>query len=173
MADVLVQVVDEHDRPVNGATKDEIWKQGHWHRIVRIMVEDAQGRLLLQKRAPHKQPYPDRWDNSAAGHVDQNETYEAAARRELAEELGIERAELEPVDTFKSQKMYEWRKLNRFNKTFRVVVNPNEVHVDDPDIAEVRWMTIPDIRQLIAEHPDKVTDGLRDAIARYYTINST
>lgn len=166
--DGLIQVVDEQDNPIGEATKDELWKKGLWHRIVRVVAEDEEGRVLLQKRAPHKQPYPNRWDNSAAGHVDVGESYEQAAHRELAEELGVTGATLEPLGGYQSQRVQEWRKLNRFSKIYRVRIDPAHVHVDEPDIAEVRWFTVQEIKQLIKEHPGNVTAGLCYVMEHYY-----
>ena len=46
----LIQIVDEHDQPVGAASMDEAQTKGLWHRIVRVMVEDGQGHVLLQLR---------------------------------------------------------------------------------------------------------------------------
>lgn len=60
------------------------------HRAVHLLVFDAEGRLLLQKRSATKRIQPGRWDSSVGGHVDPGETPEAAVRREAREELGLE-----------------------------------------------------------------------------------
>lgn len=66
------------------------------HCSVHIAVFDSQGRnILLQKRSLNKDIQPGKWDTAVGGHVDAGESIEAAARRELAEELGICNAELE------------------------------------------------------------------------------
>jgi len=46
------------------------------------------GRLLLGLRAAHKKAFPGCWD-VIGGHVEADETPEAAMRRELLEEIGI------------------------------------------------------------------------------------
>jgi isopentenyldiphosphate isomerase len=60
------------------------------HRTVHVVVRDGAGRLLLQKRARHKDIQPGRWDTAVGGHLQPGEDWAAAARRELAEELGLE-----------------------------------------------------------------------------------
>ncbi len=66
------------------------------HCSVHIVVFDAQGKnILLQKRSLAKDIQPGKWDTAVGGHVDAGESIEAAARRELAEELGVDNAELE------------------------------------------------------------------------------
>lgn len=88
--DEELDVVDERDEIVGSAGRDEIHRRGLLHRSVHVFLVDGAGRLYLQKRAPWKKEHPLRWDSSASGHVLRGETYEAAACRELAEELGID-----------------------------------------------------------------------------------
>lgn len=71
-------------------SRTAIHADGDWHVASFVWVFDAAGRVLLQRRAPHKAVWPGRWDASAAGHVTAGETAVEAARRELAEELGLE-----------------------------------------------------------------------------------
>ena len=55
--------------------------------LARLRGERAE--LLLQKRSAQKDSFPGLYDISAAGHLDPGEDFAAAARRELAEELGV------------------------------------------------------------------------------------
>ena len=47
-------VVGDNDQPIGEFSKDEVWKKRLRNRIVRIMVEDEQGCILLQKRSKGK-----------------------------------------------------------------------------------------------------------------------
>lgn len=82
-------VVDERDQPVGRALRREVHARGLWHRAVHILVFDAAGRVFLQKRSLLKDMCPGLWDSSCSGHVDAGEEYDAAAIRELAEEIGV------------------------------------------------------------------------------------
>jgi len=85
----LVDVVDEADRPIGVLPLAEVHRQGLYHRSVRVAVFDRHGRVYLQKRSQSKDLYPGRLDLSATGHVRAGEAREAAALRELREELGL------------------------------------------------------------------------------------
>ena len=60
------------------------------HCSVHVVVFDSSGeKILLQKRSLSKDIQPGKWDTAVGGHVDAGEAVEAAAYRELKEELGI------------------------------------------------------------------------------------
>ncbi|HKU18960.1 MAG TPA: NUDIX domain-containing protein [Candidatus Saccharimonadales bacterium] len=163
-----VIVVDEHDNVIGAETLKEVWKHGLYHRIVRIMVEDPDGRILLQKRAPNMDLSPGRWDHSAAGHVDEGDNYEQAAARELHEELGVD-TELQQVATYRTNGNFQGRILNRFNRLYRCMLPADTPFKLQPEeVSEVRWFTVDEIKRLIAEHPERVTDGIVDVMERFY-----
>src|ERR1044072_9307689 len=84
-----IQIVDENDQPIGASTRQEAWASGSYYRLVQIILRDKEGNFLLQKRSSKKALYPNRWTNAASGHVDEGETYETSAPRELQEEVGI------------------------------------------------------------------------------------
>ncbi len=89
MADELFDVVNEQDEPVGRALRSEVHARGLLHRAVHVLVFDQHGRLFLQKRSMTKDTSPGLWDSSCSGHLDAGEDYDAAAVRELREELGL------------------------------------------------------------------------------------
>ena len=63
--------------------------------VVAGLIEDAQGRILLAQRPPGD-PYAGHWE-FPGGKVDPGEPPDAALRRELAEELGVQIGHVSPV----------------------------------------------------------------------------
>ncbi len=96
-ADEIFDVVDAQDHVVDQAERGRVHTEGLTHRAVHVFAFDRRGQLFLQKRSHLKDTMPLRWDSSAAGHLDSGESYEAAAVREVEEELGIADAEIEFV----------------------------------------------------------------------------
>lgn len=168
-SDELIQVVDENDKPLRGDTRQHIWEQGALHRIVYIMVESPEGEILLQKRGSNMDTFPDCWDVSAAGHVDAGEEYDIAARRELEEELGLTGFELSELGKYQSSDTFEWRKLNRFNVAYRVVVPRNtKFALQEAEVGSTKWFSTEEVKQLINEHPDTVANGLKNVFSHFY-----
>ena len=87
--DELFQVVDLDDRPLASRTRRECHADRRLlHRSVYVLVETAAG-MLFQRRGWQKDTGAGLWDLACAGHAAAGEEPLAAARRELAEELGI------------------------------------------------------------------------------------
>lgn len=88
--DELLDLVDEKNRVVGRVLRKKVHGDPSLrHRAVHVFVKNAAGDLYLQKRSARKQIQPGKWDTSVGGHVEAGQSYEEAARREAAEELGI------------------------------------------------------------------------------------
>ncbi len=87
--DEWFDVVNERDEVVRQALRRDVHAHAWLHRAVHVWVFNAAGQLFLQKRSLIKDMSPGLWDSSCSGHVDAGEVYDAAAKRELWEELGL------------------------------------------------------------------------------------
>jgi isopentenyl-diphosphate Delta-isomerase len=87
--DERFDVVDANDVVVGQATRGEVHARGLLHRAVHVVVSNQAGEIFLQKRSLAKDTCPGCWASSCSGHVDSGEDYDAAAQRELAEEIGV------------------------------------------------------------------------------------
>ena len=93
-ADEIVALVDEDNRVIGSARRAQVRAQRLVHRATYIFVFARDGRLFLQRRTEGKDMYPGYWDAAAGGVLTAGEEYDESARREAAEELGIEDMEL-------------------------------------------------------------------------------
>lgn len=88
MTEEIFDVVNEHDEVVGQASRREVHARRLRHRAVHLLLFDRAGLVFLQKRSMKKDLSPGKWDSSSSGHLDAGEDYDAAAVRELGEELG-------------------------------------------------------------------------------------
>jgi isopentenyldiphosphate isomerase len=92
-----VDVVDEDDRVVARLPRAAVRARNLRHRAVYILVLDRRGRLFVHLRTPTKDIYPGHYDVAVGGVPRAGEGYADAAAREIAEELGVADARLEPL----------------------------------------------------------------------------
>jgi isopentenyldiphosphate isomerase len=152
------------DRPISThefKTRQRVHQDHDWHRSVHVWIVDAPRKLVaLQKRSPQKDTFPNRWDISAAGHMEaggsgnpnntNNHSSRETAVREVAEELGISitASDLEFVFTCPAEQAplggcnaYEdvyFVQRDRHNCTFSIGL---------AEVTGVRWLPIPDLKQ--------------------------
>src|SRR4051794_16615855 len=88
--DELVDVVDEGDRVIGTVPRRQMRAERLRHRAVFVAVFSSAGQVLVQRRSEAKDLWPGWWDIGAGGVVGSGEGFDAAARRELREELGID-----------------------------------------------------------------------------------
>jgi 8-oxo-dGTP pyrophosphatase MutT (NUDIX family) len=157
--DELVEEVDEQGDVLRVVTRAEMRAQRLRHRCVYLLVIDD-GRLLVHRRAPHKDVWPSRWDVAAGGVVGAGEAWLDAARRELAEELGID---AEPVEVGRGT----WASddVQVLGHVY-VVEHTGPFHFDDGEVVEARFVGAAELDALLASHdtcPDSVELALPHA----------
>ena len=149
MAEEIFDVVNEADEVVGQATRSRVHAQGLMHRAVHVLVFNRRGELFLQKRSMKKDRQPGLWDSSASGHVDSGEDYDACARRELREEIGLQ-------TTCALQKLF---KLPASQTTDQEHVWVYESYAEGPfrlhpdEIERGGWFPSPDVTRWVEDRP--------------------
>ncbi len=149
-------VVDESDTVLGAEYMAIAIEKGLIRRAARVYVFNESGQLLVQRRSA-RVAKPLLLDQSAAGHVDEGETYEEAAVRELYEELGITGIPLVPVAV-------SYRSADFYNGIYKIVV-PDDCSIDfDPEeLAEVLWYDIEELTTEMSQFPDRFTPAFVEA----------
>lgn len=168
MQHLPIMIVDDNDQPVGKASFDEADKKGLIRRIVRLMLENRRGQVLLQKRSQTELVYPGRWDNSVAGHVDFGEVNEQAVAREAFEELGIKNFKPKKAGHYYNEVTRGKYKVKKFNHVYKADYEDTPKNYSKDEVAGVQWFDIATIKQMIAQGPEQFTDGVLEVIGRYY-----
>lgn len=156
----MVDVVDADDRVVGRATRAEMRRDNLLHRAVYIIVRDSSGRIFAHRRTTSKDVYPGYWDVTVGGVVEAGEDYASAARRELAEEIGVTTDLLTPLFPVR----YE-------DASTRLVGMAYVAHHDGPvvlqpeEIAHGAFVTLAEAERIIRAEPC-CPDGI--AVLRRY-----
>lgn len=121
------------------------WKPGEYGLVVCVWVYDAEGNLLMTRRAPEK-TFAGTWENSG-GAARAGEDSRTAIARELLEETGI-RAEPEEFEYLCSDSdkftHYDFYCLKRKIPLERVVLQPQETDA-------VQWVSFEKVHEMIRQ----------------------
>ena len=145
--DELVDVVDEQDMVVGVASRRQMRAGRLRHRTVFVIVRRSDGRLLVHRRAEWKDVWPGLWDLAAGGVVARGESYEEAARRELAEELGIVAVPPEVL----GRGEFDDPAVSELATIFEVTWD-GPVRFADGEVVEARWVTVGELQGMLREH---------------------
>lgn len=127
-----------------------------------MFVFNAAGQLFLQKRSMLKDMAPGLWDTSCSGHLDAGEGYDAAAWRELREELNLHLpAPPARWRRFEACEAMGWE----FVWTYRVVAEgPFVLHPEEIERGE--WFSPGQLNQAIKTRPAEYSPAFRHIWSR-------
>ncbi|MDN5275794.1 MAG: idi [Candidatus Saccharibacteria bacterium] len=163
-----IQYVDENDQPIGAGSNDNAWAKGIHHRLVRVILRDETGMILSQLRSPAKKSYPNRWTDSATGHVDEGEDYEQAVHREMYEEIGV-KTTLTFLGKFLLTGHQDGVAVPVFNGVFDGTISrQTPLTMSKDEVADVQWIDIQDLKQSMKDNPDLYTPGFIETIRRFY-----
>lgn len=145
MTDELVQLYDDQGRPAGSALRSVMRRDNLRHGATGIVVRNSAGQVFVHRRTDTKDLYPGYWDLAAGGVLQVGEDPTESARRELAEELGIE-TDLEPLGEadFADDRTscHSHLYLARWD---------GDVRLQPEEVAEGAWLTPAEVLDLIAD----------------------
>lgn len=161
--DELVEEVDRDGEVLRVVTRAEMRAGRLRHRTTFIAVLDDHGRLLVHRRSPDKDVWPSRWDIAAGGVAAVGEAWEDGARRELAEELGVDA----PVEQL-STGAYDDEDVKTVAAVF-LARYTGEVTFADGEVVEARWVDGDELDDLLGRFefcPDSISLVLPEVTER-------
>ena len=174
-------VLDENGN-FTGKTKlrTEVHRDGDWHKAVHIWVFNKKGEVLLKRRAPDKDSYPNMLDISCAGHLSAGDTSIEGALRELEEELGLKVSEEELKlfdNTFKIGRIYGTDFINNeFNDLYYLITDKTveEMIFQEEEISEIFFIPFEELEKRVLEGDDEIVIDIEEIklLKKYININS-
>ncbi|MDQ0934371.1 NUDIX domain-containing protein [Streptomyces turgidiscabies] len=163
--DELVERVDDQDRGLGMAvSRRQAIRESWLHRVAVTVCRDERGRILVHRRSEQLSRFPGLHEVMVGGAVAVGESYEEAAARELAEELGI-RALPRLLFTFinRSGLSPHWLGVHE-------AVVPDAVVADPAAVAWHCWLSEPELGSALLEW--RFTPDSHEAFSRCLAFRS-
>lgn|SRR3989338_3378798 len=157
----IFDLADINDRKVAIGTKEDAKRLSLWRRIAHIFLFNPADELLICRRPKFARTYPNLFTSSAGGHVEKDESYLSAAKRELYEELHIKTL-LKHIGRFdvvgRHGKVIHHLYIGRASKKIR----PNS-----HEISMYKFVGLKSLLKNVKSHPKKFALPFKSALELY------
>ncbi len=149
----LVAIYDRDDnegRVVGAVPRSQMRARNLPHAATSVAVRDREGRIYVHRRTDTKDLFPGAYDVWAGGVVTAGESPPDAARRELAEELGLTSAPLRPLFT----EWYADEHTTYLAHVYDTVYDPERdgpIRHQPEEVAEGWWAALDELRARLAD----------------------
>ncbi len=116
------------------------------HPVVHMQVIGPNNTILLQKRSPKKQIFPNTWDVAVGGHISTGETLEEALKKEASEELGLKEFSARLIKTFKWESEIEAELVYLF-----VTHNSSDFNIQNDEVSETKFWAVNQIKERLGK----------------------
>jgi isopentenyldiphosphate isomerase len=136
----VVALVDRSGAVVGSAERSVVRRENLLHAATAVLVRDPERRIYVHRRSPDKDWAPGRHDAAAGGVMTYGEDPQASAARELAEELGVDGADLRPL----GRSVYEDDETRCVEHCYETTWSGPLRHADG-EVVWGAWMTLAEL----------------------------
>lgn len=150
-------IVDDNDNIIGSKDRAELDYSKDIYRSTALWVYNSRDEVLIAQRKFTKARQPGKWGPSAAGTVENNESYDENAHKEAEEELGIKDVVLEPLKKLRTDD-----EVHQFTQWYAVEIDQADSYfVPQPDeVEKVSWVGINDLIQDYKNQPSKYVSSM-------------
>jgi isopentenyldiphosphate isomerase len=152
---------EEGNKTGKTCLKSEAHKKGLLHASVHIWVFNKDKEIIIQKRAPNKDTFPNLWDVSVAGHISAGEQPFISALREVEEEIGLQLSEndLNFIGTSKKKIKHHYNLIDYELHHIYICENNFDFHslkIQKEEVSEIKKIDI-----------DKLIDSINNPLNKF------
>ncbi len=162
----LVVLVDPSDKEVGTMEKMQAHLSGQLHRAISVLVFNAKGEWLLQRRNPEKYHSKGLWSNTCCTHPFPGETYLDAANRRLIEEMGI-KVQLKDAFNFIYKAELDAGLMEHELDHVFVGLSDSDPEINLEEVVEFKWISTDDLLSELREMPEKYTAWFKIIVEKY------
>ena len=125
--------------------RGDLFNSDEFRLVVHVCIINSNDQLLIQQRQPFKEGWPNMWDLTASGSAHTGETSNAAAERELREEIGYKAdlSDVRPIFTVNFE--------SGFDDYYAVGadINLDKLVLQDAEVKNIKWASKNEIIEAI------------------------
>ena len=158
MSKEYLDILDENGNKTGKIKlRNEVHRDGDWHKAVHIWIINNKGDILLQRRCASKDSHPNMLDISSAGHLQAGDDSLTGAVREIKEELNLDISpnELQFITTLKRKSNKSIN--NEFDDLYILRINKKieEMQFQKEEISEIFFVPYKKFKDMVNnKHPD-------------------
>lgn len=120
-------------------------------RVAAIWVTDENGNILIQQRKLNKKENPGKWSQAVGGTVEEGETYESNAYKEMEEEIGVKGFSLTPY-----KKLYAQTNVGRRFAQVYLAQIPHDTVLkpQEEEVEALKWISPEELRKSVENNPE-------------------
>jgi len=157
----IVALVDRTGAVTGSAERSVVRRDNLLHAATAVLVRDSRARIYVHRRSDAKDWAPSHHDAAAGGVIGYGEEPAASAVRELAEELGVTGAVLEPLGLH----VYEDDTTRCVEHCFQTVWDGPLVHADG-EVVWGAWTTLEELGERLRDPSWPFVPDTRALLAR-------
>jgi isopentenyldiphosphate isomerase len=154
---VKILIVDSEDNIIGTKEREERTDED----IIRVSgatIINSKKEILIAQRSFNKKYNGGKWTVSAAGTLEEGETYISNIIKEIKEELGITVEEKELIPS-----IYSFEKVsNNFYRQMYFVrkdIPLSEIIIQHEEVEKVKWVGLEDLIKMVEDNPDHFTSS--------------
>ncbi len=175
----LFDILDKNGNKT-GKTKPRslVHKDGDWHKSVHIWIANDKDEVMLQKRSPNKDSYPNMWDISSAGHLTAGDESLSGAIREIKEELGVDVLP-EQLQLIGVRKIAQRPTPTFINSEFqdiyllRLSLDLSKLTLQEDEVAAVKYVPLDTFRHMIKTNDETLIINLDEMEMVFKALGET
>ncbi len=145
-----IVVVDSENKVIGSKERSALDYDVDIYRSTGIWITNSKNEVLIAQRKFTKDKDPGKWGPAAAGTVDEGETYETNAYKELEEELGITGIKLS-----KGPEQYVGEPRKQFIQWYTGIadIKLTDLKLQEEEVEVAKWVHIDDLIKDIESNP--------------------
>ncbi len=149
-----ILIVDKKDNIIGTKERDKRTDEDTI-RVSGATFIDLSGNILIAQRSFNKKYNAGKWTVSAAGTLEENETYSSNIIKEIKEELGVtvEEKELVPI----TYNFVEDHNFYRQAYLIKKDISLSEIKIQKEEVEDVKWIGLDELIESVNKNPDDFT----------------